>query len=122
MLAATPAHAPHVRARQAPVWRQLAAEGNLTKTAREMNCGARVALKRRADRSGFWHRAGSSSTEEDRRAKEEERDKYLREGHALVAPSQDGEELARRGYWISPGFVLKTVKEGEVPGSLCDEI
>ena len=76
-----------------------------------------MALKRRADRSGFWHRAGSSSTEEDRRAKEEERDKYLREGHAMVAPSQDGEELARRGYWISPGFVLKTVKEGEVPGS-----
>ena len=113
VLAATPAHAPFMKARQAPVWRQLAEEGNVTKTAKEMNLGARMALKRRASREGFWHPAGRSRTEEERDVKIKERDRYLSEGHAIPAPWQDGEELTRQGYWISPGFVLTTQKLDE---------
>ena len=33
--------------------------------------------------------------------------------YAPSVPSQDGEELERRGYWISPGFILSTVKTEE---------
>jgi hypothetical protein len=99
-----------VRTRASPGWRQRAEEGIDGVADRAVREGARGVLRRRAPTSGFWVKAGASRKATQTREKERTRDELFAKGHAIVAPCQDGAELARRGYWISPGFVLETTK------------
>ena len=109
--AAAQAHCSFVKMRKSLGWRQRAEEGFEDAVAdRTVREGARGSLRRRASKSGFWVPAKSCREERQTRKKEETRDELLQKGHAIVAPSQDGAELVRRGYWISPGFVLTQSK------------
>ena len=109
-VAAAQAHCSFVKTRESQGWRQRREEGFDAVADRAVEQGARGVLRRRASKSGFWVPAKGCKEERQTKKKETTREELLSQGHAILAPCQDGAELVRRGYWISPGFVLTQSK------------